>query len=228
MTKNDWPVIDRWWPKRDEWARLKYSGFLLSLFLVLGALPYGLINRFSAWRGTSTFEVELPIDWDLPFVPWMVIPYYSFYLYFPWAAWMGASDRHRQNGLVFHQRLIASAWVAFIIFLLFPVEIELRSQAYGAEGLFGLMMSALHEADAPYNAWPSIHVLLSILVVFFVRFVEIENGTWTAPKAVVIWVSCALLVASTALIKQHYVFDGISGIALAFGLRYGWIRPALN
>ena len=118
--------------------------------------------------------------------------------------------------------------MAFIIFLLFPVEIELRSQAYGAEGLFGLMMSALHEADAPYNAWPSIHVLLSILVVFFVRFVEVENGTWTAPKAVVIWVSCALLVASTALIKQHYVFDGISGIVLAFGLWYGWIRPALN
>ena len=228
MTKNDSPLIDRWWPKRDEWSRLKYGGFLLSLFLVLGALPYGLINRFSAWRGTSTFEVELPIDWDLPFVPWMVIPYYSFYLYFPWAAWMGASDRHRQNGLVFHQRLIASAWVAFIIFLLFPVEIELRSQAYGAEGLFGLMMSALHEADAPYNAWPSIHVLLSILVVLFIRFVETENGTWNAPKAVVIWVSCALLVASTALIKQHYVFDGISGIALAFGLWYGWIRPALN
>ena len=228
MAENDWPVIDRWWPPRAEWSRLKYSGFLLSLFLVLGALPYGLINRFSAWRGTSTFEVELPIDWDLPFVPWMVIPYYSFYLYFPWAAWMGSSDRHRQNGLVFHQRLIASAWVAFIIFLLFPVEIELRSQAYGAEGLFGLMMRALHEADTPYNAWPSIHVLLSILVVFFVRYVEIENGTWTAPKAVVIWVSCALLVASTALIKQHYVFDGISGIVLAFGLWYGWIRPALN
>ena len=228
MAENDWPVIDRWWPQRAEWSRLKYSGFLLSLFLVLGALPYGLINRFSAWRGTSTFEVELPIDWDLPFVPWMVIPYYSFYLYFPWAAWMGSSDRHRQNGLVFHQRLIASAWVAFIIFLLFPVEIELRSQAYGPEGLFGLMMSALPEADTPYNAWPSIHVLLSILVVFFIRYVEIENGTWTAPKAVVIWVSCALLVASTALIKQHYVFDGISGIALAFGLWYGWIRPALN
>ena len=68
MAENDWPVIDRWWPQRAEWSRLKYSGFLLSLFLVLGALPYGLINRFSAWRGTSTFEVELPIDWDLPFV----------------------------------------------------------------------------------------------------------------------------------------------------------------
>ena len=228
MAENTWPLIDRWWPQRGDWSRLKYGSFLLSLFLLLGALPYGLINRFSAWRGTSTLAVELPIDFDLPFVPWMVVPYYSFYLYFPWAAWMGASDRHRKNGLVFFQRLTASAWVAFIIFLILPVEIELRSQAYGAEGLFGLMMSALHEADAPYNAWPSIHVLLSILVVFFVRFVEMENGTWTYVRSFIAWTSCALLVVSTALIKQHYVFDGISGIALALALWYGWILHVLN
>ena len=228
MVKNDWPIIDRWWPNRDEWSRLKYGSFLLSLFLLLGALPYGLINRLSAWRGTSTLKVEMALDWELPFVAWMVIPYYSFYLYFPWAAWVGASTKHRQHGLLFFQRLIVAAWIAFAIFLIFPVEIELRSQAYGAEGLLGWMMSALHDADAPYNAWPSIHVLLSILVVFFVRFVMMENGTWTRPIGVVVWVSCALLVASTALIKQHYVFDGISGTALAFGLWYGWIRPALN
>ena len=89
-------------------------------------------------------------------------------------------------------------------------------------------MTALHEADTPYNAWPSIHVLLSILVVMFVRYVGLEEGTWNTPLAVVVWISCALLVASTALIKQHYVFDGISGIALAFGLWYGYIQPGLN
>ena len=124
--------------------------------------------------------------------------------------------------------MIVAAWVAFAMFLIFPVEIELRSQAQGAEGLFGFLMTTLHEADTPYNAWPSIHVLLSILVVMFVRYVSLEEGTWNTPLAVVVWISCALLVASTALIKQHYVFDGISGIALAFGLWYGWIRPALN
>ena len=228
MGMNDWPVIDRWWPRRSEWSRVKYGTFLLSLFLVLGALPYGLINRFSAWRGTTSVKVELPIDTELPFVAWMVIPYYSFYLYFPWAAWVGAQDRYREQGLLFFQRLIVSAWIAFACFLIFPVEIDLRSQALDAEGVFGWMMSALHDADAPYNAWPSIHVLLSILVVFFVRFVSMNNGTWTTPIAVVVWTSCALLVASTALIKQHYVFDGISGTALAVGLWYGWIRPALN
>ena len=74
MVKNDWPIIDRWWPKRDEWSRLKFGSFLLSLFLLLGALPYGLINRLSAWRGTSTLKVEMALDWELPFVAWMVIP----------------------------------------------------------------------------------------------------------------------------------------------------------
>ena len=228
MVENDWPVLDRWWPQRNEWSRVKYGTFLLSLFLVLGALPYGLINRFSAWRGTSSMKVELPIDAELPFVAWMVIPYYSFYLYFPWAAWVGAQEQYREQGLLFFQRLIVSAWIAFACFLIFPVEINLRSQALDAEGVLGWMMSALHHADAPYNAWPSIHVLLSILVVFFVRFVSMNNGTWTTPIAVIVWISCALLVASTALIKQHYVFDGISGTALAVGLWYGWIRPALN
>ena len=40
MVRNDWPVLDRWFPLRAEWSKLKYGAFLLSLFLVLGALPY--------------------------------------------------------------------------------------------------------------------------------------------------------------------------------------------
>ena len=80
MVKNDWPILDRWWPERDQWSRPKYGLMLLMLFLVLGALPYGLINRFSAWRGVTSFMVEVGLDWDLPFVPWMVIPYSSFSL----------------------------------------------------------------------------------------------------------------------------------------------------
>ena len=77
MVKNDWAILDRWWPERDTWSQSKYGMFLLSLFLLLGALPYALINRFSAWRGTNTYSFETSLDWDLPFVSWMVVPYYS-------------------------------------------------------------------------------------------------------------------------------------------------------
>ena len=79
MVKNDWPVLDRWWPQRLEWSRPHYAGFLLTAFLLLGALPYMLINRLSAWRGTTVIEVSFPFDWEIPYVPAFVIPYYSFY-----------------------------------------------------------------------------------------------------------------------------------------------------
>ena len=227
MGMNDWPVVDRWWPQRNEWSRVKYGTFLLSLFLVLGALPYGLINRFSAWRGTTSLKVELPIDTELPFVAWMVIPYYSFYLYFPWAAWVGAQDRYREQGLLFFQRLIVSAWIAFACFLIFPVEIDLRSQALDAEGLRmdderpprcrrSLQRVAVHPRAVEHPG----------RVFRTVRQHEQRNVDHADRSRCLI--SCALLVASTALIKQHYVFDGISGTALAVGLWYGWIRPALN
>ena len=48
------------------------------------------------------------------------------------------------------------------------------------------------------------------------------------PLAITVWTSCLLLIASTALIKQHYVFDGISGTIIALLLWYKWIRPGLS
>lgn len=228
MVKNDWPVLDRWWPQRLEWSRPHYAGFLLTVFLLLGALPYVLINRFSAWRGTTVIEVSFPVDWEIPYVPAFVIPYYSFYLYFPIAAWIGAHESVRKQGMLFFQRMLALTWLAFVAFLVFPSEIRLRSQAVGADGLFGTFMDEMHKADAPYNAWPSLHVMQSVLVVLFVRYALKRRDRWSPLLSVFSWTACASLVASTVLIKQHYVFDGLISIAICAVMWRWWIRPALN
>ena len=228
MVKNDWPVLDRWWPQRLEWSRPHYAGFLLTVFLLLGALPYVLINRISAWRGTTVIEVSFPIDWEIPYVPAFVIPYYSFYLYFPIAAWIGAHESVRRQGMLFFQRMLALTWLAFVAFLALPSEIRLRSQAVGAEGLFGTLMDEMHKADAPYNAWPSLHVMQSVLVVLFVRYALKRRDRWSPLLSVFSWTACASLVASTVLIKQHYVFDGLLSIAICVVMWRWWIRPALN
>ena len=75
----------------------------------------------------------------------MVVPYYSYYLYFPLAAWVGASAGFRRHGLLFFQRMINADVDCLRPVSHLPVEIELRSQAQGAEGLFGVLMTALHE-----------------------------------------------------------------------------------
>lgn len=228
MTKNDWPILDRLWPLRLAWGRTGYAGFLLGGFLLLGALPYVLINQFSGWRDTTVVEISFQLDWDLPYIPWLVVPYYSFYLYFPIAAWVGSHPGFREQGLLFFQRMLTLTWGCFAVFLLLPSEIRLRSQAVGAEGFFGALMDELHKADTPYNAWPSLHVLQSLLVVLFVRHALMKQERWSMMLAMMAWSACSLLVASTVLIKQHYVFDALSSIAIvAISWRW-WIEPALN
>lgn len=228
MKKNDWPVLDRWFAGRMEWSRGRYSTWLLSIYMLIGALPYLLINRFAAWRDVSTIDVRIPLDEALPYVPALVIPYYSLYAYYPIAAWMASREPLRDDGLLFFQRMLVVTWITFSMYLLFPVEIDLRDQAVGAEGLFGVLMDGMHQADEPWNAWPSIHVLQSLLIVLFVRWTLKNEGKWNPLLAGSIWTACGLLIISTVLIKQHFLFDAISAIVLVTVMWYRWILPGLN
>ena len=225
---NDWPVLDRWFPMRGRWSRTRYAAWLLSMFVILGALPYLAVNRWNAWRGVSTLDVSIPLDEALPFVPWLVVPYISFYLYFPIAAWVGANDDHREQGLVFFQRMLALTWVGLAAYLLLPLEITLRSQATGAEGVLGWLMDELHGADAPYNAWPSLHVLQSLLTLLFVRWSFKQHERWNGPLAAAAWTACILLCLSTVLIKQHFIFDAVISCVMVGVAWPRWIAPALN
>ena len=118
--------------------------------------------------------------------------------------------------------------MVFTVFLLLPVEIKLRSQVPDVGGFMGFILGLLHGVDAPYNAWPSLHAVLGLLVVLFVRLVQREQGVWSPAKAVIVWTAWSMLIASTMLVKQHYAFDIVTGIVVALVLWGGWIRPALN
>jgi len=228
MKKRETIITNRWLQDRSEWSRAKHSVFLVALFVVFSGVPYMLINQWSAWRGVTALQVATALDGGLPFVAWMMLPYVSFYLYFPIAAWVGSSSEERDRCLVFFQRMIGGSWMVFTVFLLLPVEIKLRSQVPDVGGFMGFILGLLHGVDAPYNAWPSLHAVLGLLVVLFVRLVQREQGAWSPAKAVFVWTAWSMLIASTMLVKQHYVFDVVTGIVVALVLWGGWIRPALN
>jgi membrane-associated phospholipid phosphatase len=76
----------------------------------------------------------------------------------------------------------------------------------------------VYAGDNQFNDFPSLHTSLStILAIHWVRVnktLGIILGIWTA-----------LIVASTLLIKQHYLADLIFGLALAFG--FSWLYTRL-
>ena len=89
----------------------KYGLMLLMLFLVLGALPTASSIVFQR-RGVTTFQVRW--GWIGTFPSYVDgHTYYSFYLYFPIAAWLVLPTSY--HSLLFFQRLVASAWVAFLV-----------------------------------------------------------------------------------------------------------------
>jgi membrane-associated phospholipid phosphatase len=223
-----WPLLDRWFPNRGNWSRPTYSIWLLGVFVLLGGLPYTAINRFAAWRDTSVLDVETGIDLSLPFVPWMALIYASFYAYFPVVFWMGSLETRRDEALWFTQRLIQASWIAFALFILLPVKVDLRHQVQPSGGLVGLIMDALYVVDQPYNAWPSLHVLQSVLVVLMARHWLMHRKGWARWKAMAVWGAWVMLCLSTLLVKQHYLFDVITATVLGAWVWRRWCTPPLN
>ena len=223
-----WPIIERWFPHREAWSRPVHAGWLLTVFVLLGGLPYTVINQIAGQRNTSVFHVETSLDTMLPFVPWMMVPYVSFYAYFPLMFWMGSRVDRRPQAERLTLRLVQATWIAFAIFLLLPVEVDLRHQITPVEGVLGLAFDTLHTWDTPYNAWPSLHVLQSLLVVLTVRTWLAEEARAGAPIYGLIWAAWGLLVLSTLLVKQHYLFDVATAIVLAATVWKVWFKPTFN
>jgi membrane-associated phospholipid phosphatase len=70
------------------------------------------------------------------------------------------------------------------------------------------MIRSIYAADQPYNDFPSLHTSLSTIIAIhwwrFDRRIGVAAAVWTA-----------LIVASTVLVKQHYLADVGGGLVLA-------------
>ena len=80
------------------------------------------------------------------------------------------------------------------------------------------MILGVYAGDNPYNDFPSLHTSLSTIMAIHWwrtdRRLGIIAAVWTA-----------LIVASTVLVKQHYVADVASGLLLAWGA--SWLAARL-
>ncbi len=223
-----WKALDSFAPQRNTWSRPIYAVWLGALFVFLAALPYSLINQFAGWRATSILSVQSPLDLALPFLPWMMVFYISFYAYFPIMFWLGAAEHRRHQGERLTLRLIQASWVAFVIFLVFPVEVDLRHQVVHSDDSFASLFAALHALDTPYNAWPSLHVLQSLLVVLTVQAWLANDGALRPLLRALLWSAWTLLALSTMLVKQHYIFDAVTGLVIGVVLWRMWFKPVFN
>jgi membrane-associated phospholipid phosphatase len=158
-------------------------------------LVYQLINRFPIFE-----PQQLPLtalDRAIPFVP-ELLPLYISYIPFFW--WTGARSEDDETATRFFYATHFQLLVCAAIWLIFPVtmprELFYRPEAYNWADAFWRWF------DAPNNCLPSLHAANGLLFVLFNK---------ERPAAVLSTAFALAIVASTVLVKQHYVIDLLAG-----------------
>ena len=229
------PIMRHTWSRR---GRLGGRWLYVEIFiwgLVGVAGIYFTINHLIANFGSYGWSPEISLDSKIPPVAWMIIPYISLYLLTPGAIFLHPStDRGRMELILALQGVVLLTAFHGIFFVLFPADIALRDQlpaeilAY--EGIFGRMFEIIHTIDNPTNAWPSLHVTLSyvlcrVITIWLDR--DYAETSWGKPLKWILWINWVLLCASILTTKQHFMFDLITGLTLAFS--WWWlIEPGFS
>jgi membrane-associated phospholipid phosphatase len=204
-----------WLSRRFHSGVLAERGFgvVVSLLLIPAILATNLIYE-ALNHGPYRIFLETPLDRALPVVPIFVIPYVSLIPY------IGVS---LLVFLFFRIRVYRSAALTMIVVWLISYVFYFLLQSYiarpeitGTDPFSGLIRS-VYASDQPYNDFPSLHTSLSTAIAIhwwrFDRRMGILAAAWTA-----------LIVASTVLVKQHYLADVAGGLVLAAGASVFVIR----
>ena len=187
---------------------------LAPLFLLLcHGLIYNGVGRLAGAGGLDYGPaIRTPLDDLVPLVPLAILPYMLFWFlpliamgYLYWKlGWDPAPYRRIFVALLVLIVTCVALW------LLFPVSVGLRAEGtvLAERGLFGRWIALTYAAATPWNACPSFHVA----------------GSWFLYRAVRLYVPdlarffpimVGLIIASTVLIRIHYLVDIVFGLLVS-------------
>lgn len=187
-------------------ARPKLTLLLLALvYLALNAL-YPALNK----PLPNTYYLGMAIDDLIPFSPAWVLPYVFWYFYLGGVPLL-LMFRNQQRCAQAILSMILGLACSFLIFSVFQTTVP-RPEVVGNDP-FSAVVRWVYSIDEPYNAFPSIHVLASfILMLISARTAEINRLTRGA-----LWLAGTAIIFATVFIKQHVVADIFGGMVLATG-----------
>lgn len=187
----------------------KYKhGLLLLYFLIYFPwfrwLEQSVTNRFHI--------IHMTIDDFIPFIEYFIVPYLLWFAYVA-AAFVYFLFKNKEE----FYRLCIFLYVGMTVFLIistvYPNGHYLRPTEFERDNIFVDMVRLLYQSDTPTNLFPSIHVYNSIGVNIAVWHCEdFKQKKWLRIGSFILMTS---IILSTMFLKQHSVFDVITGIVFA-------------
>lgn len=182
-----------------------------------------------AWleqANTKNYQViHVTADDYIPFCEFFVIPYFLWFTYVA-AVVIFLFFKNRQEYYRACIFLCTGMTVFLVISTLFPNGHHLRLAEMPRDNIFTQMVAFLWKTDTPTNLWPSIHVFNSLGA----HFAVVRSREFESRKGIKLasFLLAASIILSTMFIKQHSVFDVLTGIAMGaimyvFVYRSSWI-----
>lgn len=193
---------------------LVYRIIFLILFGVITAGCYlGSQSFINAYIPISSFELKLPGEEGIPFLPVFILVYVSIY-FMPMVLFLNMGRLGRLYK-AFMSFMLATV-IHLIFFLLLPMEYRMRPEVEIPSEALQALFRLLHTIDRPTNTFPSMHVSFAFLCYFITRryFPRQERAVLILAVAVGF---------STVLVKQHYILDAVAGALMAVAINKFYI-----
>lgn len=170
---------------------------LIIAYFVIGYFICGYFNLHRSYY----FDVSLPFEKDIPFVPFFIIGYTSVYVCLFLLYLIIDDFAYFRKAMIF---FLAVSTVHCIIFLLVPVKM-IRPDLTEATGIMNTLTNYYYWIDSPVNCFPSLHVSYPFAGTLIL---------WNYKRAwgYVLALFTLFIAISVVLVKQHYIMDVVGAI----------------
>lgn len=171
--------------------------------------------------------VHMPIDDYIPFCEYFIIPYFLWFAYI--AVGIGYfALKNKKEYYNLCKILFFGMTIFLIVSTVCPNGHYLRPVVFVRDNLFVDMVRALYTTDTSTNLFPSIHVYNSLAINSVIWHCDnFKHNRLVRYGSAFLMTS---IVLSTMFLKQHSVFDVITGILLAaFAIHFTYhVQPQLS
>lgn len=177
--------------------------YMLSIPLI--NIMYFILNT----KRTTVYNVSVSLDKRIPFMPEFIIPYVMWYGYVFITLIYFCFKYYEKYKRMLITMLIGLS-LCYIMYFLFPTTV-IRPNSVG-DSLTEKLVKIIYQLDKPYNCFPSIHVLQTIIVMIFVY---LQKEIKLFPKVFMYIIGISIII-STVFVKQHCILDAVGGILTAW------------
>ena len=180
-------------------------------------LPFWILSAFYFLIPFIRDPINAPkifiyIDNQIPFVWWMIVPYYLYYA----GLLIPLLINNKRILIKFIQTCLILLSISYSVFIIWPISCEPVMMSVTKNPL-SFLYGAVELEWLKQNGLPSVHVTISMFTALVIADYK--------PQYRLFFLVCGFLVfLSTFLAKQHFVVDSLSGLFLSgFGYLH-WKR----